>query len=159
MRDAIGAPHPYTSESADLAFDLLLERSTGRILPHGRTSRVVAGKSALDILVDGRSRRFGSDGEAIGTLTTNLETFVRLCGGRRPDRERYDLTGGGASELALSVWRQARVPISGWERYGGCDRSGRRVVRYAKRGRLLETTPLSVVARQVLLLAGVVAHV
>ena len=102
VRDAIGAPHPYTSEGADLAFDLLLERSTGRILPHGRTSRrAVAGKPSLDILVDGKSRRFGSDGEAIGTLTTDLETFVRLCGGRRPDPERYDLTGVGASELAL----------------------------------------------------------
>jgi uncharacterized protein (TIGR03083 family) len=102
VRDAIAAPHPYTSDGANLAFDLLLERSTGRSLPHGRTSRrAVASNPTLNILVDGRSRRFGGDGDAIGTLTTDLETFVRLCGGRRPDPERYDLTGAGASDLAL----------------------------------------------------------
>lgn len=102
VRDAVGASLPYTSAGVNLAFDLLLERSTGRGLPHGRTSRLaVADKPVLDILVDGRSRRFGGDGEVIGTLTTDLETFVRLCGGRRPDPERYDLRGAAESDLAL----------------------------------------------------------
>ncbi len=102
VREAIGASRPYTSAGADLAFDLLLERSTGRSRPHGRTSRrAVAAKPVLDIVVDGRSGRFGGDGEVVGTLTTDLETFVRLCGGRRPDPDRYDLTGAVASDLAL----------------------------------------------------------
>lgn len=102
VRDAVDAPHPYTSEGADLAFELLLERSAGRQVPVGQTSRrVVAGKPALDVLVDGASGRFGSAGKPVGTLTTDLETFVRLCGGRRPNPERYDLTGAGASDLVL----------------------------------------------------------
>lgn len=102
VRGAIDAPHPYTSEGADLAFNLLLERSAVRHVPLGQTSRrVVAGRPALDVLVDGTSRRFGGVGKPVGKLTTDLETFVRLCGGRRPDPERYDLTGAGASDLVL----------------------------------------------------------
>lgn len=102
VRDAIDAPHPYTSEGTDLAFELLLERSAVRHVPVGHTSRrVVAGKPALDVLVAGTSRRFGGAGKPVGTLTTDLETFVRLCGGRRPNPERYDLTGADASDLVL----------------------------------------------------------
>jgi hypothetical protein len=81
---------------------LLLERSAGRHLPHGETSRrAVVGKPVLDILVDGEARRFGGDGGPVGSLTTDLETFVRLCGGRRPDPERYELTGVAESDLVL----------------------------------------------------------
>jgi hypothetical protein len=102
VREAIGAPHPYTSEGAGLALDLLLERSAGRHRPHGLTSRrAVADKPVLDILVDGEAHRFGGAGAAVGSLTTDLEMFVRLCGGRRPDPERYDLTGAAASDLVL----------------------------------------------------------
>jgi uncharacterized protein (TIGR03083 family) len=102
VREAVGAPHPYTSEGADLAFDLLLERSAGLHLPHGQTSRgAVAGKPVLDIVIEGTPGRFGGEGQAVGTLTTDLETFVRLCGDRRPDPERYTLTGVATSDLAL----------------------------------------------------------
>lgn len=102
VREAIGAPNAYTSEGVDLAFDLLLERSAARHLPLGQTSRrTVADKPILDIVVDGNSARFGGDGQAVGTLTTDLETFVRLCGGRRPDPGRYELTGAVGSDLAL----------------------------------------------------------
>jgi uncharacterized protein (TIGR03083 family) len=102
VREAVNAPRPYTSEGADLAFDLLLERSAGRYLPQGDSSRrIVADKPILDIRVDGRPAHFGGTGEPVGSLVTDLETFVRLCGGRRPDPRRYRLAGAQASELAL----------------------------------------------------------
>ena len=102
VREAVGAANPYASEGADLAFDLLLERSAARNLPHGESSRgAVVNTPALDIVVDGMTSRFGGDGAPVGTLTTDLETFVRLCGGRRPNPERYDLAGADAEDLAL----------------------------------------------------------
>jgi uncharacterized protein (TIGR03083 family) len=102
VREAVGAPHPYTSEGAGLALGLLLERSAGRHRPHGQTSRrAVADKPVLDILVDGEAHRFGGGGGSVGALPTDLETFVRLCGGQRPDPERYDLAGAAASDLVL----------------------------------------------------------
>ncbi|MFV1999983.1 MAG: maleylpyruvate isomerase family mycothiol-dependent enzyme [Acidimicrobiia bacterium] len=90
VREAVAAPRPYTSEGIELAFDLLFERS-----------RIIQGTPCLNTLVDGRSRRFGDTGESVGVLTTDLETFVRLCGGRRPDPDRYQLSGASASDLAL----------------------------------------------------------
>ncbi len=102
VREAVGAANPYASEGVGLVFDLLLERSTGRHLPRGHTSQgAVVRTPVLDIVVDGGARRFGGDGPAAGRLTTALETFVRLCGGRRPNPERYDLAGADAEDLAL----------------------------------------------------------
>ncbi|GMQ98754.1 MAG: maleylpyruvate isomerase family mycothiol-dependent enzyme [Acidimicrobiia bacterium] len=90
VREAVGAPRPYTSEGVELAFDLLFERS-----------RSIPGTPVLEALVDGQSHRFGDTGETVGSLTTDIETFVRLCGGRRPDSDRYQLSGVPASDLAL----------------------------------------------------------
>jgi uncharacterized protein (TIGR03083 family) len=102
VRDAVGAPDPYTSDGADLAFDLLLDRSAANYRPQSQTSQAaVAGKPRLDILVDGLERRFGGLGDAVGSLTTDVETFIRLCGGRRPDPARFVLTGAKPSELTL----------------------------------------------------------
>ncbi len=102
VREAVGAENPYTSEGVDLAFDLLLERSAALHLPHGQTSRgTVVDKPVLDIVVDDKSGRFGGEGRPVGSLRTDLETFIRLCGGRRPDADRYDLTGAEAQDLAL----------------------------------------------------------
>ena len=102
VRSAVGAPNPYTSEGADLAFALLLDRSAAKYHAQGTTSRaVISDKPALDVTVDGMNRRFGGGGDAVGSLTTDLETFVRLCGGRRPDPARFDLEGAPASDLVL----------------------------------------------------------
>jgi hypothetical protein len=34
-------------------------------------------------------------------LPTDAETFVRLCGGRRPDPARYELAGADPGQLVL----------------------------------------------------------
>ncbi len=103
VREAVGAPNPYTSEGVELAFDLLLERSAGRRLAHGRASdrAVVEGKPVLDVVVDGVSGRFGGEGHSVGTLSTDLETFVRLATGRPADTDRYHLIGAHPQDLAL----------------------------------------------------------
>jgi len=90
VREAVGAPRPYTSEGVELARDLLFERS-----------RTISGTPGIETTIDGQSYRFGDSGEPVGTLTTDLETFVRVCGGRRPDPSRYQLSGVPASNLAL----------------------------------------------------------
>jgi len=90
VRAAVGAPRPYTSEGVEIAFDLLFDRS-----------RAISGTPGLETYIDGQSHRFGESGEPVGTLTTDLETFVRMCGGRRPDPDRYELSGVPASDLVL----------------------------------------------------------
>lgn len=89
VRDAIGAPRPYTSAGVDLALDLLLERSS------------LTAKLPLHAEVAGTAYRFGGEGDVAGTVVADLETFVRLCGGRRPDPDRYSLDGCVAEDLIL----------------------------------------------------------
>ena len=52
------------------------------------------------VRVDDRTGHFGG-GEARGDLDTDLETFVRLCGGRAPDQDRYRLRGASPADLVL----------------------------------------------------------
>jgi uncharacterized protein (TIGR03083 family) len=102
IREAVGAQNPYTSEGVKLAFDLLLERSAGDPVTHGQTSRAaVEGKPVIEVDVDGVTRRFGGNGRPVGTLTTDLETFVRLATGRPADAARYHLNGADPQDLAL----------------------------------------------------------
>lgn len=102
VRDAVGAPHAYVSEGVDLAFDLMLERSTATHRPQGETSQnAIADKPVLDVRVDGVARRFGGSGDAVGSLTTDMETFIRLTGGRRPNPDRFALDGAEPSDLVL----------------------------------------------------------
>jgi hypothetical protein len=102
IRDAIDAPNSYTSEGAALAFDLMLDRSAANYRPQGKTSQeAIADKPTLDIVVDGTSRRFGAEGVTVGSLITDLETFMRLTGGRRPDPNRFELKGAHPSDLVL----------------------------------------------------------
>ncbi len=88
VREPLGAPRPYASAGLDLAVPLLVERSCALQLP------------GLEATVDGEKLRFGA-GDLVGTLTADGETFVRICGGRRPDASRYELTGAGVADLAL----------------------------------------------------------
>ncbi|MDH3463183.1 MAG: maleylpyruvate isomerase family mycothiol-dependent enzyme [Acidimicrobiia bacterium] len=88
VREPVGATDPYVSAGVDTAYEVLLQRSR-RDGP------------GLDIEIDGRRARFGRPGEPIGELRTDMETFVRLCGGRRPDPTRFTLHGAAPAEMAL----------------------------------------------------------
>jgi hypothetical protein len=88
VREAVDALCPYTSEGVEIAFELLLERSGGD-------------RPRIDVTIGQHLRRFGGRGQSVGTLTTDLETFVRLCGGRRPDPARYVLAGAVEQDLIL----------------------------------------------------------
>jgi len=89
VRDAIGAPEPYTSDGAYLARNLLLERSRSM------------GKPPLLAMIDHEEYAFGSGEAEPGVLDTNLETFVRLCGGRKPNPADFTLDGYDESEMIL----------------------------------------------------------
>lgn len=88
IRDPLGATDAYTSPGVDLALELLIERSRARAM------------TGVDLSIDGQIVRFGS-GDPLGRVETDLETFVRLCGGRRPDPQGYRLDGIEASALDL----------------------------------------------------------
>lgn len=88
VREPLGAPDPYTSAGVDLAVGLLLERSVQR------------GAPAITVHLEGRDLPFGS-GERDARLDTDVETFVRLTSGRRPDSSRYRLVGAAPGDLNL----------------------------------------------------------
>jgi hypothetical protein len=88
VREATGIDGAYASEGADLAMELLIERS------------IRQGKPRIVVDISSRRHWFGT-GREVGRLTTDLETFIRLCGGRRPDPARYDLIGLEPADLVL----------------------------------------------------------
>ena len=88
VREALGEPDPYVTEGVDLVLELLSDRS--RALE----------STPINVHVDGRWLAFGS-GTALARLDTDAETFVRLCGGRRPDPARYELEGADPGALVL----------------------------------------------------------
>ncbi len=88
VRDALDAPDPYTSAGVDLAVPLLVERSAAR-----QARRI-------DVRIGSEIYGFGV-GDAAGSVHTDVETFVRLCSGRRPDPSRYRLDGIDAADLVL----------------------------------------------------------
>jgi uncharacterized protein (TIGR03083 family) len=88
VRDAVGAPGAYVSAGIALAVPLLIERSR------------FCGAPRVDVTIDEVAYTFGS-GERVGALATDVETFVRLCSGRRPDPARYSLGGASPADLVL----------------------------------------------------------
>ncbi len=88
VRDALGEPGAYVGDGSDLALQLLLERS--------RTME----RPAVALLIDHQPHRFGV-GDPGAHLATDLETFVRLTGNRRPDPDRYWLESGEPADLVL----------------------------------------------------------
>ncbi len=88
VREALRAPAAYTSEGSELAVELLVERSER------------LGSPGVAAVVDGVGLRFGR-GDVVGTLHADRETFIRLCGGRRPDPARYRLDGVRPADLVL----------------------------------------------------------
>lgn len=80
IREALGYEDAYASAGVELALDLLMERSQ------------LMSKPAVTIRLPDRTLRFGS-GEPVGTLATDVATFVRICGGRRLDEADCALDG------------------------------------------------------------------
>lgn len=90
VRAAVGAVGAYSSDGIDIALVMLAERS-----------RTVAAKR-VTVDLDGRALAFGAGADATAaTLRTDVETFVRLCGNRRPDPARYSLMGAAPADLVL----------------------------------------------------------
>jgi uncharacterized protein (TIGR03083 family) len=89
VREALGAPDAYASAGVELAVELLVERS------------ILQGKKSLVVTVGGVRHSFGVDEDPVGTVLADEETFVRLCGGRRPDPDRYELDGCTEADLLL----------------------------------------------------------
>ena len=89
IRDALDVGIPYGSEGVELAVELLVERSRS------------LGRLRLDANIDGAFHVFGSGDSPVGTLVSDTPTFVRLCGGRGPDPDRYVLAGCSPSDLVL----------------------------------------------------------
>jgi hypothetical protein len=77
---SLGLAGAYASEGIHLALDLLVERSERM------------GKPAVVVRLPDRALSFGA-GTAMGTLASDTATFVRICGGRRPDPDRYAIDG------------------------------------------------------------------
>ena len=89
VREALAVGTPYVSGGVSIAVELAVERSRAQ------------GRPRLDLLVDGTPLAFGSGDEVVGSVDTDLETFVRLCGGRRPDPGRFRATNCGAADFVL----------------------------------------------------------
>lgn len=89
VREALGEPHAYTSPGVHLAVPLLVERSR-------RQAQVT-----VDVHLDSGHFLFGPGHEANAELFADIETFIRLCGGRRPDPDRYTLDGANVTDLLL----------------------------------------------------------
>jgi hypothetical protein len=90
IREALGLPGAYVSEGSDLAVPLLVERSASRSM-----RSVVA-------TIDGEVHSLGrDDGTPAATLVTDVETFVRLCGGRSPNGAGFTLEGAAPDDLVL----------------------------------------------------------
>ncbi len=88
VREPLGAADPYASAGVQLARQLILERSVELRAP----------RIAIDL--DGEHLDFGI-GERVGSVFTDLETFVRLVSGRNPDPARYTSHGVPVESLLL----------------------------------------------------------
>jgi len=88
IRDPLGAPDAYTSDGVDLALGLIAERARDR--------------GIVSTVVDLGDQRVGLGmGPPVGRLACDVETFIRLVAGRRPDPARYSLSGIEADDLLL----------------------------------------------------------
>ncbi len=88
VREALDEPDAYVSEGSELAVGLLLARSRMQQRP------------ALTVVVDGGRHTFGC-GEPRGRVITDLETFMRLTGDRRPAAGRYRCEDCAPEDLRL----------------------------------------------------------
>ena len=89
IREGLGAPRPYTSQGVELALPLLILRSA------------VLDKPSIGVTIGDYTGVFGPIGDVLGTVEADLETFIRLCGGRRPDPARYRLDNCAPEDFVL----------------------------------------------------------
>lgn len=89
IRDGLDAPLAYVSAGVEVAVELLLERAAVRY------------RGRIDVDIDVGRHVFGGGESTTGTLRTDLETFVRLTAGRRPDPSRFELSGATPEDLVL----------------------------------------------------------
>ncbi|MGD9528473.1 maleylpyruvate isomerase family mycothiol-dependent enzyme [Pseudonocardia sp.] len=89
VREPLGLAAPYASRGADDALVLLTDRTRGRGVPRTR------------VHLPGRELDLGAGNAVAAELTTDVETLVRLCAGRRPDPARYELTGALPADLLV----------------------------------------------------------
>lgn len=87
IREALDIADPYAAPGFELGIQLLAGRSRRQGF-------------SLDVQLGGVALTFGT-GPHAGTLATDVETFVRLTGGRSPDPSRYRLEGVTPAELVL----------------------------------------------------------
>ncbi|MBT8192007.1 MAG: hypothetical protein KJP22_01275 [Acidimicrobiia bacterium] len=87
IREALGIVDPYAAPSHELGVGLLAERSRRK-------------EFSLDVQLGDRTARFGT-GPLVGSLATDVETFVRLTGGRSADPGRFELEGVEPGDLVL----------------------------------------------------------
>lgn len=87
IREALGVADPYTAPGFELGLQLLEERSHRKDF-------------SLNVALGDHSASFGT-GPRVGTLTADVETFVRLTGGRNPDPARFQLEGVEPADLVL----------------------------------------------------------
>ena len=87
-REPLGAADPYTSAGIELALGLISERSIERRA------------ASVNVELDGERLAFGV-GERTGSVTTDVETFVRLVSGRNPDPGRFTTDGVSVEALLL----------------------------------------------------------
>jgi len=89
VRDAVGAVDAFASPGHEIAVDLLHDKSA------------VMNRPPVITRVDGLLRQFGADVDPVGRLVTDTETFVRLCGGRKPDARKWSVEGLSAADFVL----------------------------------------------------------
>jgi hypothetical protein len=87
IREAVGLADPYAAPGVELGIELLLERSRRK-------------EFSLDVHLGDHTAAFGA-GPPSGGLVTDLETFVRLTGGRSPDPARFVLDGASPADPVL----------------------------------------------------------
>lgn len=91
VREPLGHTDAYATAGAQIALDLIVERSRQR---DAHPVVATVGARELDLGRPGDDRR-------PATLTTDTATFVRLVAVRRPDPVRYRLAGATPGELRL----------------------------------------------------------
>jgi len=89
VRDAVGVSVAFASPGYEIAVELLHDKSTAMK------------KAPVITRVDGVLRQFGADVDPVGRLVTDSETFVRLCGGRKPDATKWSVDGLSAADFVL----------------------------------------------------------
>lgn len=89
VREPLGLHDPYASRGVDDALVLLAERCRSQGVP------------ATRVRLPDRELHLGAEHATAAELSTDVETLVRLCTGRRPDPARYELAGARTADYLV----------------------------------------------------------